>query len=268
MIREMLFKYAVVRYSDKGKGRTIVLLHGFLESLEIFNELSDELSKQFRVITIDLPGHGGSECIGYVHSMEMMAECVKAVMEHLNLRKYIIVGHSMGGYVALAYAEKYPDNLAGLCLLHSTAWGDTPEKKMDRERAIQLVKKNHVRYSRALVKKLYAPANRKLLKEEITFQKKIAARTNKQSIIAALEGMKERVNRELVLRFAPFPVLFIIGKQDSVIPWETMLQQAESPQRSRMLLLENAGHMGFFEAKKETLEHLGLFAQRCFRGKF
>lgn len=268
MIHEMLFRYAVVRYSDKGKGRVIVLLHGFLESLEIFNELSDELSKKFRVISIDLPGHGGSECIGYVHTMEMMADCVKAVLDHLHLRKYILVGHSMGGYVSLAFAEQYPDSLAGLCLLHSTAWGDTPEKKKERSKAIELVKKNHVKYSRALVKKLYAPANRKALHEEISFQKKIAARTGKQAIIAALEGMKERANRELVLRFAPFPILFIVGKQDSVIPWETMIQQAERPQRSRLLLLENAGHMGFFEEKKETLKQLRLFAQRCFRGKF
>lgn len=268
MIHEMLFKYAVVRYSDKGKGRVIVLLHGFLESLEIFNELSDELSKSFRVVCIDLPGHGGSECIGYVHTMEMMADCVKAVLDHLNLRKYVIAGHSMGGYVGLAFAEKYPDNLAGLCLLHSTAWGDTPEKKKDREKAIEVVKKNHLKYSRTFVKKLYAPANRRLLREEIAFQKKIASRTGKQAIIAALEGMKERVNRELVLRFAPFPVLFIAGKKDAVIPWDTIVQQSERPQRSRLVLLKEAGHMGFIEEKKETLKQLRRFAQRCFRGKF
>jgi pimeloyl-ACP methyl ester carboxylesterase len=268
MTSTVLFKNAVVRFSDRGKGRVIVLLHGFLESIEIFDEFAAALSKRFRVICIDLPGHGGSECIGYVHSMEMMAECVKSVMDQLNLRRYVLVGHSMGGYVALAFGEMFPDNLSGLCLFHSTAWGDTPEKKKERSRAIAVVKKDHIKFIRELVKKLYAPANRKRLKEEIKKQKKIASRTGKQAIIASLEGMKERVNRELVLRFAPFPVMFIVGKQDSVIPWETMMEQVQRPQRNRLLLLEKAGHMGFYEEREKTLKHLGNFAFRCFRGKF
>ena len=268
MTGEILFRNAPVRFSDKGKGRVIVLLHGFLESLEIFDEFSDALSKNFRVVSIDLLGHGKSDCIGYVHSMELMAESVKAVMEHLNLRKYVIVGHSMGGYVALAFAELYPDNLKGLCLFHSTAWGDTPEKKRERTRTINAVKKEHSKFVRSLVNKLYAPGNRTKLEKEIKKHIGIAKKISKRSIIASLEGMKERVNRELLLRFAPFPVLFIVGKKDSVIPWETMMPQAESPQRSRLLLLENSGHMGFFEAKKETLKELGRFSARCFRGSF
>lgn len=268
MTSEILFRNSPVRFSDKGKGRVIVLLHGFLESLEIFDELSHALSKNFRVISIDLPGHGKSDCIGYVHSMELMAESVKAVMEHLNLRKYIMVGHSMGGYVALAFAELYPDNLKGLCLLHSTAWGDTPEKKRERTRTINAVKRDHSGFVKTLVNKLYATSNRARLHNEIKKHRAIARKVSKRSIIAALEGMKERVNRELLLRFAPFPVLFIVGKKDSVIPWETMMSQAESPQRSRLLLLEDSGHMGFFEAKKETLEELSRFAGRCFRGSF
>jgi pimeloyl-ACP methyl ester carboxylesterase len=268
MTGEILFRNAPVHFSDKGKGRVIVLLHGFLESLEIFDEFSNALAKNFRVVSIDLPGHGKSDCIGYVHSMELMAESVKAVMDHLNLRKYILVGHSMGGYVALAFAELYPDNLKGLCLLHSTAWGDTPEKKKERTRTINLVKRDHSTFVKALVNKLYAPANRPRLAKEIRKHRSIAKKVSKRAIIASLEGMKERVNRELLLRFAPFPVLFIVGKKDSVIPWETMIAQAESPQRSRMLLLDNTGHMGFLEAKKETLDELGRFSARCFRGSF
>src|ERR1035437_2147572 len=121
MINYSDFRNIKVRYSDKGKGRVIVLLHGFLESLEIWEELSAKLSKRFRVIAIDLPGHGQTPVIGYIHSMELMAECVKAVMDSLDLRKYVVVGHSMGGYAALAFAELFPQRVAGLCIFHSTA---------------------------------------------------------------------------------------------------------------------------------------------------
>src|SRR5579872_6736259 len=102
MINHADFRQVKVRFSDKGKGRVIVLLHGFLESLEIWEELAAKLSKSFRVIAIDLPGHGQTPVIGYVHSMELIAECVKAVMDFLHLKKYVVVGHSMGGYAALA----------------------------------------------------------------------------------------------------------------------------------------------------------------------
>src|SRR4051812_42260347 len=98
MIKYADFKQIKVRYNDSGKGRAIVLLHGFMESLEIWNDFSKELSKTFRVICIDLPGFGETPAIGYVHSMELMANCVKAVMNKERLRKYVIIGHSLGGY--------------------------------------------------------------------------------------------------------------------------------------------------------------------------
>src|SRR4051812_6939833 len=107
MIKHSIFRETKVRYSDKGKGRVIVLLHGFLESLEIFDELSAKLSKSFRVISIDLPGHGQTPVLGYIHSMELMAQCVKSVLDSLHLKKYVVVGHSMGGYAALAFAELF-----------------------------------------------------------------------------------------------------------------------------------------------------------------
>src|ERR1700683_2040039 len=98
MLNYTTFRKAKIRYSDEGKGRAIILLHGFPESLEIWKDFSTELSKHYRVIAIDLPGFGESECIGYTHSMELMAQCVHEVMRPLNLRRYILVGHSMGGY--------------------------------------------------------------------------------------------------------------------------------------------------------------------------
>lgn len=265
MIKFHRFKEAKIRYSDTGKGRVVVLLHGFLESLEIWEELTLILSKRFRVIAIDLPGHGESESIGYVHSMEQMSQCVKSVLTHLRLRKYILAGHSMGGYVALAFAELYSDNLRGLCLFHSTALADTPEKKEGRERAIAVAKNNRSKFIRELIENLFAQENRKIFKDDIRRVKAIAARTSRRSIIAALEGMKERSNREIILKFAPYPVLFILGKKDTVIPFETMEQQLKLPKKVEVLALGHAAHMGFIENKELTFKALYSFSARCFQ---
>src|SRR5689334_22537641 len=111
MIKTALFKKDKVTFSDTGKGRVVVLLHGFLGSHEIWKDTIDDLSKSYRVIAIDLPGHGNTANFGYAHSMELMAKCVKTVMDFLKVKKYVIIGHSMGGYVALAFADLFPDNL-------------------------------------------------------------------------------------------------------------------------------------------------------------
>ena len=119
--------------------------------------LESGVLKGRRAICIDLPGHGQSDCIGYIHTMEEMAEAVFAVVKHLRLRKISIVGHSMGGYVALALAEREPDMLRSLTLYHSTASADSMWKKQDRKRAIELIKKNHKSFIRASIPLLFRP---------------------------------------------------------------------------------------------------------------
>jgi pimeloyl-ACP methyl ester carboxylesterase len=265
MIRYAPFKEISVRFSDTGKGRTIVLLHGFPETSEVWDEFAVKLARHFRIIAIDLPGFGHTPCIGYVHSMELMAGCVKAVMDNLGLRKYLITGHSMGGYVALAFAELFPDNLSGLCLFQSTALADSPEKKLDRDRAIGLVKQDPRHYVNEVIPTLFAADNIRLFKEDIRELKHIAHSVSRQGIINALEGMKERPKRDWILQYATCPVLFIIGKKDRVIPFESLLKQAELVKKASVLLLEEAGHMGFIEEKKKTQECLIQFARQCFR---
>ena len=267
MIRHADFRNVKVRFSDKGKGRAIVLLHGFLESLEIFNGLSDKLSKSFRVISIDLPGHGQTPSLGYIHTMELMAECVKSVLDFSGIRKYVVIGHSMGGYVALAFAEKFPQHIAGLCLFHSTAMPDSEEKKKDRDRAAEVVMHDHTQYVTDLIPKLFAKENILLLKDEISKAKQIALNTSKEGIVAALKGMKERPSREMVLKNAKYPVLFIIGKQDIILAWENLLLLAQLPKKSYQLVLDHAGHMGFYEAPEETYKSVRKFSGMCFRAK-
>ena len=265
MIRHAEFKNVKVRFSDKGKGRVIVLLHGFLESLEVFEELSSKLSKSFRVISIDLPGHGHTPSLGYIHSMELMAECVKSVLDFAGIRKYVVVGHSMGGYVALAFAEVFPQKVAGLCLFHSTALPDSEEKKKDRDRVAEIVRKDHTQFVSDLIPKLFAKENLSILEKEVSKAKLIALNPPKEGIAAALKGMKERSNREMVLKNAKHPVLFIIGKQDVILAWENLLLLAQLPKKSFQLVLEHAGHMGFYEAPEETFKALRKFSGMCFR---
>ena len=161
------YKNTSIHFTDTGKGTAVVLLHGFLENCTMWKETADLLCKRNRVICVDLLGHGQTENRGYVHSMDEMATGVAAVLNHLRIRKAIFVGHSMGGYVALAFAEMHPDHVKGLCLMNSTSRADTEEKKASRSKAIQLVKKNHLSFIRTSIPLLFRSKNRKLLRTEI-----------------------------------------------------------------------------------------------------
>ena len=268
MLHYAEFKKIKVRYSDIGKGRVIVLLHGFLGSHEIWTEFSKKLSKKFRVIAIDLPGHGETPSIGYYHSMELLAQSVKAVLDSIGVRRYVIVGHSMGGYTAMAFAELYPENVSGLCLVHSTAYADSEEKKKDRDRVIKLVKKEHRQFVSDMITSLFSPESISKIPDEVEKVKRIAANVSKQSIISSLEGMKERKNRELILKYADYPVLFIVGKKDTIINYETIYPQMGMCKYPFVLMMDDLGHMGFYESPKNTIAELESFAASCFRKTF
>ena len=259
------FRKIKIQYTASGRGRTIVLLHGFLCSHEIWSEFVKKLSEKFRVIAIDLPGHGMTPAIGYYHSMELLAQSVKAVLDKVGVRRYVVVGHSMGGYAALAFAELYPATISGLCLLNSTACADTEEKKKDRDRVIRLVKKEHKNYVSEAVSSLFAEENKIKLKPVVEKVKRIASQISKQAIINSLEGMKERKSRELILKFAEYPILFIIGKKDTVIKYESMYSQIGICKYPSVLLLEHSAHMSFYESPEETVKELEVFANRCFK---
>lgn len=265
MIKTTKFKKGNVTFSDTGKGRVVVLLHGFLGSHQIWDNTIQSLSKSFRVIAIDLPGHGNTDCFGYVHTMELLAKSVKAVMDSLRLKKYVIIGHSMGGYAGLAFADMYPDNLKGLCLYHSSAYADSDEKKRDRTRSIKVVKANHKIFTTEVIKNLFATKNFKYLKNEIAFAQKIAAKTSKQSIIASLEGMKDRPHRDMILGLAHFPVMMVIGEHDNVLPSDQLLEQADLIKNKHILYLEHDGHMGFLESPRVSNDALKKFLRVCFK---
>lgn len=264
MLKTTVFKDANIQYEIKGKAkRTVVLLHGFLESHKIWDEYTKVLAKKNTVIAISLPGHGESECLGYVHSMEEMAEAVKHVLHENRKRKAILVGHSMGGYIALAFGDKFPDAVNGLCLFNSTATADSKDRKVFRDRAIQVVKHNHTLFIKEVVPNLFIEKRNAALRGAIKKVFNIAIKTPKQGIIAALEGMKNRPNREIILNFAPYPVLCLGGKLDSVVDWKDLQRQSELSEKGVFHLSETGGHMCFVEDKYPCLTAVDQFIVRC-----
>ncbi len=265
MLKTATFKKGKVTFSDTGKGRVVVLLHGFLGSHEIWEQTIANLSKSYRVIAIDLPGHGGTDNFGYVHSMELIAKCVKKVLEHLKLKRYALVGHSMGGYAALAFADLFPDDIRGICLYHSSAYADSEEKKRDRSRSVKVVKANHRFYTSEVIRNLFASKNLKYLKKELAFASKIAGKTGKRGIVASLEGMKDRIDRRVILSLVEYPIMMVIGEHDNVLPATQLLEQSEKIQNKQILYLEHDGHMGFLESPKTSHKALRAFLRTCFK---
>lgn len=239
----------------------MVLLHGHILNRGMWDAFVPEFSKKYRVIAIDLLGHGDSGCIGYIHSMEDMADAVHAVLAELRIRKAIFVGHSMGGYVALAFAELYPDMMKGLVLLNSTSRADSDERKTNRDRAIKAVKQNKEIFVRMSVANLFSGDNRERLAVEIENTKLEALKTPVQGIVAALEGMKVRADREVILHFAPYPMLLILGRKDPVLPYDDNIEQIENT--AVKLITYEGGHMSHIENCEELVKDLQNFFKSC-----
>lgn len=256
-IVEFHFKGALFTAEDHGKGPAILLLHGFLESRRMWKEIIPSLPAKFRKITLDLPGHGDSDNLAYVHTMEEMAAVVQSLVKHLGLRKFIVCGHSMGGYVALAFAERYPDSIRGLILMNSNSRADSAEKQANRERAIRLVKKNPKTFIRTSIPLLFRPKNRKTQGEIIKKVKEDALRTSAQGVVAALEGMKIRIDREAILGFAPYPILFVASQKDPVLDFKALKDQWQHPSVKPLILAD--GHMSHIENKLELVAGLKTF---------
>lgn len=260
MSKFITYKNTSIHYTESGKGTTVVLLHGFLENSTMWQSLENVLNSRFRVVSIDLLGHGLSENLGYVHTMSEMAEVVKAVLDVLNIRRSFLVGHSMGGYVSLAFADLYPDNVKGLVLLNSTARPDSEEKKRGRDRAIAVVKDKHKSFIRTSIPMLFRSKCRKIYANEISVVKKEALKTSRQGIIAALEGMKLRLDREVLLHFGPYPSLMILGKKDPVLKYEDLIEQTKDA-NTEVVELEN-GHMSLIEDKEKAEQAILEFVKK------
>ncbi len=226
----------------------------------MWDNLTAEISKKNRVIAIDLLGHGNTDCLGYIHTMEDNADMVYAVLTALKVKKAVFVGHSMGGYIALAFMELFSDKIKGLVLLNSTSKADNAERKMNRDRAIKAVKENYTSFVRLSVANLFSEENRERLADAIEKVKLEALKTPIQGIVASLEGMKIRKDREILLHFATIPTLLVLGEKDQVLQYEDNKSQADH--HNTELLTLPYGHMSTIESPTEVLKALQQFLKK------
>ena len=235
--------------ADSQRGdKCVVLLHGYLESMLVWDEFAALLKESVRVVTVDLPGHGVSMVTSQVHTMEYLAECVALAMEALGIERYSVVGHSMGGYVALAMVEKYASRLESIVLLSSTTSADSQEKCDRRRREIELIKAGKKNMLARLVPHAgFAPENVQRLKDYIEDIGELILMTEDEGVIAILGGMIERKSRGELLRQSGVPHMFIFGRHDYYIPVETAEEMIAADPTARVVWLEHSGHMGFYE---------------------
>jgi pimeloyl-ACP methyl ester carboxylesterase len=257
-MEQIIFKGKQIAYSDSNPGKNreaeglpVVLIHGFLEDSRLWEEWLPLLPNR-RYICIDLPGFGSSELTENL-TMAGMAEAVAAVIAHLDLQKFILTGHSMGGYVALAYAEKWAEKIAGLCMFHSHPFADSEEKKAGRLKAIEFIKTNgHVIYVRQTIPQLFIYDFSKGYQSEVNRLIHNAIYFSPEAIIAALDSMRNRQDRSEVLRNLDCPVLMLIGQHDTAVPLDVSMAMTTLPSRGIIHVFPTVGHMGMFSASRET----------------
>ncbi len=265
MLKNMFFpfKEGRIHYSVKGEGRVLVLIHGYLESSEVWNGFETGLASTFRVITVDLPGHGLSSVYGEIHTMEFMAEAIKELLDYLRITKAFLIGHSLGGYVSLAFLELYPEYLSGYSLFHSQPLADTPEAIEKRKREISIVRagKKELMYPDNVMR-MFATTNLDNFSDSLIRSKEIASRLPGEGIIAVLNGMMSRPSRLEIMEEGRSPCLWILGLMDNYIDCRAITKKVKLPDNAQVVVLDNSGHMGFIEEESLSVEIIRGFVNR------
>ena len=242
-----------ISYYDEGNGKPLILIHGFAGSKKYWDKIIPQLASESRIIAIDLPGHGASGMSKDRYAIEDMAETVKELLEHLGLNKVTMFGHSLGGYITLAFAEAYPQNLNGFSLVHSTANPDSEEAKEARENnAKKIQEEGATSFIHGLSKKLFSPENTEVNANEIDETVKIGLKTSEKGLVSALMAMKNRPDRNQVLKETKLPVLLIAGEKDQIIPPEKTF--TVSREKVEEKVIQNAGHMSMYEQPEELVK--------------
>lgn len=248
--------------NGRSKNLPLILLHGFCEDHTVWDGLVP-FFKGIRLIRVDLPGFGGSDAAA-VPGMSSYADAVCAVLNDLNIERCVMVGHSMGGYTALAFAEKYPERLAGFGLFHSHSLADTEVQIENRRRGIEVLRSGKkAAYVAQLFPTLFPPEFAAAHPDILDRLIRRGRRQSTEGIIAALQGMIERPDRSEVLRQTVVPVLFLLGEKDQLVPPAHREKMMPLPRLADLHLLPGIGHMGMFEAPDKAAEIVGTFYSFC-----
>ena len=254
------YRNTKIHFTDNGSGNVILLLHGFLENLNMWNDLESHLTKTHRVICIDLLGHGKSEDIGYIHTMEMMAKSVISVLDYLEIKHVAIIGHSMGGYVGLGLLDLRPSLIKGLCLMNSTAISDSKDKKNQRDRSIEVLKENYALFVKITTTNLFNQKKIKTYQKELKQVQNTALKMSYRSAIASLEGMKIRKNQLDLFRNFKVPKMVIIGKNDAILNFKEQQSYYKNTDINVVELTD--GHMSHIEDKEVFTYNIIRFIEK------
>jgi len=280
----IIYQNASIFYRSIGVGKPVVLIHGFAEDGEIWNNQLDFLKDHFRLIVPDLPGSGQSELLPNAN-IETYAEIIKQIIDVELQKSFIpeveestltakntgtfawesdglvtIIGHSLGGYITLAFAEKYPQYLRSFGLFHSTAFADTEEKKQVRLKAIDFINDNGANaFLKTSIPGLFTKAFAEKFPEKITGLVERGKNFTAAALVQYYHAMIERPDRTMVLRDNRLPILFIIGEFDTAIPLQSSLQQCHIPAESHVHILNQSAHMGMWEETGKSNQALHTF---------
>ena len=237
----------MLNYEISGTGREpLVLLHGFMENLMIWNEMEEFLSTNFQLIKIDLPGHGLSKAYAETHTMELMAIEVKKITDKLNLKNFHLLGHSMGGYVALSFAEKFSTDLKSITLFFSSFLEDDADKKEQRKKSLRIIREAYPAYVNAGIPNLFNGNEKDILEGKIQLAREIALSTKTDGVLAAVKGMIERTDKLALLENFEGKVLVLAGKHDNAVKTENVLSKLPEKTNIKSYLLD-CGHNGHWE---------------------
>lgn len=252
MNKEAQYQAEDIFYKTEGKGFPVFLIHGFCEDHTVWDEFKKPLLDRYKIITPDLPGFGKTKLKGATE-IEGMADAVKSIADKEKLSKIILIGHSMGGYVTLAFAEKYPELLSGFALFHSICFPDDEVKKVNRKKVADFVLKNGTTlFMKELYDTLFSKEFISLNTELVNGLVSHFSTFSPEGIANASLAMSHRPDRSFVLKESSVPVLFIVGKQDGVFKLERSMQMVHLPEVSEAILLENTVHMGMFEEREKS----------------
>ncbi|MFM7358898.1 MAG: alpha/beta fold hydrolase [Sediminibacterium sp.] len=253
--KEFIYEGSTLAYRKTGQGPCVLLLHGFGEDGTVFNSIIDQLEQHASILIPDIPGSGKSDLPkASSFTIDSLAHAMKAMLDQEQVSSCIILGHSMGGYIALAMAEFYPQLLRGMGLIHSTAYADSAERIKKREQAMALIKTNGaIAFLRLSLPGLFALKFREnhpeIIKNLIGSSQSFSA----EALIGYYRAMILRPDRTHILKNLSFPALLVIGDQDELIPAQDVLLQSSLLQQPVLRRIAKAGHMSMLETPDELL---------------
>lgn len=246
-----------IHFDIHGSGNPVVLLHGFLENSKIWDSLISVFEKNFQVIAIDLFGHGKTPVVSETHTMEAMAEAVGCVLDYLKIDKTALIGHSMGGYVSLAFLEKYPEKVERICLLNSSPLPDSESRQNSRDQIVKTVDTHKEEFVQEEITRLFAENNRAIFTDQLNPKIDEAKKLSAESIKASARGMKIRPERTGILKNFEGKKWIVTGEEDPIIPYPSIVKVAEATHTKLVAL--SGGHMSYIEDSRAVKDALQQF---------